>query len=243
MALETWVLGLEAPPVAAAARAGQFVNIGLPGGPLLRRPFSVYRAVEGVIEVLLRPVVVGTRMLAGMAPGARVRCLGPLGRGFRIDPRGGAVTLLSGGLGVAPMPLAAAEAAALGLEVTWVHGAASAAGLCREWWGDKVAWATLDGTQGALGSVLEAVPPVPRQLFACGPNGMLAAVAERWPWSQVAVETHMGCGTGVCLGCAVPRTVGGYDRACTEGPVYPAAEVDWARLPAPSRQEPAGLVL
>src|SRR5207253_3545436 len=44
---------------------------------------------------------------------------------------------------------------------------------------------------------------------------------------QVAVETYMGCGTGVCLGCAVPLGRGGYDRACTEGPVYRAADIDW----------------
>jgi dihydroorotate dehydrogenase electron transfer subunit len=60
---------------------------------------------------------------------------------------------------------------------------------------------------------------------------MLAAVAQRWPDAQVAVETYMGCGTGVCLGCAVPLARGGYDRACHEGPVYRAADVDWAALP------------
>ena len=40
------------------------------------------------------------------------------------------------------------------------------------------------------------------------------------------------CGTGVCLGCAVPLIGGGYDRACKEGPVYAAAAVDWAALPS-----------
>jgi dihydroorotate dehydrogenase electron transfer subunit len=61
---------------------------------------------------------------------------------------------------------------------------------------------------------------------------MLAAVRDRWPNAQVAVETYMGCGTGVCLGCAVPLLRGGYDRACQEGPVYRAADIDWAALPS-----------
>jgi hypothetical protein len=61
---------------------------------------------------------------------------------------------------------------------------------------------------------------------------MLAAVADRWPDAQVAVETFMGCGTGVCLGCAVPKVAGGYDRACKEGPVYRAADIDWSGLPS-----------
>ncbi|TMD34415.1 MAG: hypothetical protein E6I95_06145, partial [Chloroflexi bacterium] len=65
----------------------------------------------------------------------------------------------------------------------------------------------------------------------CGPNRMLAAVASRWPEAQVAVETYMGCGTGVCLGCAVPLERGGYDRSCKEGPVYRAADIEWSMLP------------
>jgi hypothetical protein len=42
----------------------------------------------------------------------------------------------------------------------------------------------------------------------------------------------MGCGTGVCLGCAVPLKRGGFDRACKEGPVYRAGDVDWPALPS-----------
>ena len=77
-----------------------------------------------------------------------------------------------------------------------------------------------------------AAAPDADLVLACGPNRMLAAAAQRWPQAQVAVETYMGCGTGVCLGCAVPLTRGGYDRACTEGPVYVASDVDWPALPS-----------
>ncbi|MGH7902872.1 MAG: dihydroorotate dehydrogenase electron transfer subunit [Candidatus Dormibacteraceae bacterium] len=235
VARDTWVLGFEAHEVAAAARAGQFVNLALPGGPLLRRAFSVYRALDGMVEILLRPVGDGTGILAAMEVGGHVSCLGPLGRGFGLDPSGGPVALLSGGLGAAPMPIAAAEAARLGLPVVWVHGARSAADLSSEWWGDRVVWATVDGSRGHRGSAVEAVPAPTGQVLACGPNPMLAAVAERWPEAQVSIETYMACGTGVCLGCAAPKAGGGYDRACTEGPVYRAADLDWSRLPSPAR--------
>jgi dihydroorotate dehydrogenase electron transfer subunit len=139
--------------------------------------------------------------------------------------------LISGGLGVAPMPLAAKEAAALGMRVTWVHGARTAAELCTESQGDDVRWATDDGSQGFAGTAVAAAPDAD-VVLACGPNRMLAAVGERWPNAQVAVETYMGCGTGVCLGCAVPLVQGGYDRACKEGPVYRAANIDWPALPS-----------
>jgi dihydroorotate dehydrogenase electron transfer subunit len=129
------------------------------------------------------------------------------------------------------MPLAAREAAGLGMRITWVHGARSADELCSESEGDAIVWTTDDGSRGVKGSAVAAAPDADLVL-ACGPNPMLAAVAARWPDALVAVETYMGCGTGVCLGCAVPRAGGGYDRACKEGPVYRAADVDWTALPS-----------
>lgn len=232
VAREMWVLGFEAPTIAESVRAGQFVNLLARPGPLLRRPFSVYRCEAGVIEIVLRAVGDGTRELMRLAMGERVSVLGPLGRGFQLDAAMRRVTLLSGGLGVAPMPLAARDARAMGLEVTWVHGARTQAELCSEADGDHCCWATDDGSFGVHGSALDAVPAGGAgHVLACGPNRMLAAVAERWPEAQVAIETYMGCGTGVCLGCAVPRTSGIYDRACSEGPVYPAASIRWAELP------------
>ena len=224
-----FVLGFHAPEIANSVRAGQFVNIGWTPGPLLRRPFSVYRAEDSHIEVVLKAVGVGTEQLLAMQIGHRVSCLGPLGRGFEMT--GSGVVLVSGGLGVAPMPLAVRDARAAGMEVTWVHGARTAAELCAEADGDRVIWATDDGSQGFHGTAVVAAPDADLVL-ACGPNPMLAAAAERWPDAQVAVETYMGCGTGVCLGCAMPLRRGGYDRACTEGPVYRAGDVDWSALPS-----------
>lgn len=225
------VLVMRAPEISASVRAGQFVNLGWSSGPLLRRPFSVYRAQGEQIEVVLKAVGVGTRHLLAMEPGDRLSVLGPLGRGFDFPDGAKSAVLISGGLGVAPMPLAARDAAAAGLRVTWVHGARTAEELCTEWKGDAVIWATDDGSRGFKGTAVAAASEA-GLVLACGPNRMLAAVAERWPDAQVAVETYMGCGTGVCLGCAVPLVRGGYDRACKEGPVYRAADVDWAALPS-----------
>jgi len=219
-----FVIGMRAPEIATSVRAGQFVNLGWEQGPLLRRPFSVYRADGDQVEVVLKAVGVGTSQLLGMRIGDRISCLGPLGRGFEMT--GSRALLISGGLGVAPMLLAARDARAAGAQVTWVHGARTAADLCAEADGDDVLWATEDGSRGFRGTAVAAAPDA-ELVLACGPNRMLAAVAERWPNAQVAVETYMGCGTGVCLGCAVPLMRGGYDRACKEGP-----DVEWAALPA-----------
>ena len=231
VARDMFVLAMEAPEIAATVRAGQFVNLGWSQGPLLRRPFSVYRVDGGRIEVVLKAVGEGTSKLLSMSPGDRLSCLGPLGHGFGLVAGSRSVVLISGGLGVAPMPLAAKEAKELGMRVTWVQGARTSEELCSESEGNDVIWATDDGSKGFAGTAVAAAPDADLVL-ACGPNQMLSAVADRWPEALVAVETYMGCGTGVCLGCAVPLRRGGYDRACKEGPVYRADEIAWAALPS-----------
>jgi len=225
-----FVMTMEAPEIASAVRAGQFVNLGW-AGVFLRRPFSIYRTEGDHIDVVLKAVGRGTAQLLAMRQGDVISCLGPLGHGFDLVAGPRTAVLVSGGLGVAPMPLAAKEANALGMHVIWVHGARDSEELCSESAGDEVIWATDDGSRGVAGTAVAAAPDGD-VVLACGPNRMLAAVAARWPHAQVAVETYMGCGTGVCLGCAVPLRGGGYDRACKEGPVYRAADIDWAALPS-----------
>ena len=230
-----FVISIDAPEIAASVRAGQFVNLGWSPGPLLRRPFSVYRAEGDRIEIVLKRIGEGTSQLLAMSAGDRLSCLGPLGHGFELSVGPKSAVLISGGLGVAPMPLAAQEATSLGMRVTWVHGARSSEELCSEADGHEVIWATDDGSKGFAGTAVAAAPEADLDadlVLACGPNRMLAAVADRWPEARVAVETYMGCGTGVCLGCAVPLTRGGFDRACKEGPVYRAADIDWSSLPS-----------
>lgn len=228
-----WVAAFRAPQVAAAALPGQFVNLDLGPDLMLRRPFSVYGTAEESVEVLFKVVGRGTRRLLELPVGHAISLLGPLGSGFQPPPPGARVAVLSGGLGVAAMRLPAEQALRSGSEVAWVHGARTAADLCAEWTGSRAIWATEDGSRGTSGNVMMAVTDQDFDVvLACGPNPMLKAVADRWPAAQVALETYMGCGTGVCLGCAVPLAGGGYDRSCREGPVYRAGQVDWSRLPS-----------
>ena len=70
------------------------------------------------------------------------------------------------------------------------------------------------------------------ELFACGPEPMLRAVAALGTQfgvpSQLALEEHMACATGGCAGCTVPvRTPDGpaMKRVCVDGPVFDGASV------------------
>jgi len=67
------------------------------------------------------------------------------------------------------------------------------------------------------------------QLFACGPTPMFAAIAavmrqarSRKP-VQALLEERMGCGTGVCYGCAV-FTRRGVRLVCRDGPRFELRE-------------------
>jgi dihydroorotate dehydrogenase electron transfer subunit len=70
------------------------------------------------------------------------------------------------------------------------------------------------------------------QIFACGPHGMLAAVAalarRHGVPCQVSLEENMACGVGGCAGCTVlVQTPDGpaMKRVCVDGPVFDAATV------------------
>lgn len=66
-------------------------------------------------------------------------------------------------------------------------------------------------------------------IYACGPLPMLKAVQslakEKNIPCQISLEERMGCGIGVCLGCAVKLNVQGdvqYGHVCKGGPVFDA---------------------
>ena len=70
------------------------------------------------------------------------------------------------------------------------------------------------------------------EVFACGPHGMLVAVAalarRHGVPCQVSLEENMACGVGGCAGCTVlVQTPDGpaMKRVCVDGPVFDAATV------------------
>lgn len=66
------------------------------------------------------------------------------------------------------------------------------------------------------------------KVFSCGPWPMMKKIAETCQRfnlpGEVSLETMMGCGFGLCLGCAWP-TRSGYQKVCTDGPVFPMEQV------------------
>ena len=244
-------LGLKCDGEYAAAVPGQFVmvQVGAEQSPLLRRPFSIAglirqgESIEG-IELFIKVVGEGTRLLSQLTEGEQVDLLGPLGRGFKVNINHGCCYLAAGGIGVAPIRFLATDLIAKGVDPetcrVFLGGQSQADLLCRQEFeslGLQVAITTDDGSAGdqclltdPLESAIEDQPP--DMVYACGPHGMLSCIAGIVARTQVAcqlsIETMMACGLGACLACAVPsrKDPSTYLHACLHGPVFDAAKLE-----------------
>ncbi|HJR58012.1 MAG TPA: dihydroorotate dehydrogenase electron transfer subunit [Vicinamibacterales bacterium] len=252
------VLALAAPAIAAAALPGQFVMLKASRGldPLLRRPFSIFEVLrdgDGApsgLTILNKRIGKGTGLLYDAEAGARLACLGPLGRPFEpVDPPAEA-WMVAGGVGLAPFVTLAEALIARGTTVRLFYGARRAADLhCAgifERLGVGLVCSTEDGSRGARGLVtapvdeaLSALPASqPVRLYVCGPTPMMRAVAgvaaSHGRSCDVSLEQVMGCGLGGCYSCVVPSlTAGGaphHTRSCIDGPVFDATRIVWDAL-------------
>ncbi|RMF59292.1 MAG: dihydroorotate dehydrogenase electron transfer subunit [Calditrichaeota bacterium] len=248
---QIYLMRLSCPAIATYAEPAQFVNVrvGERYIPLLRKPFSICRksAEEGWFEILWRVVGRGTELMSRYQPGDRVDVLGPLGRGFAFPRSTTHALLVGGGLGVAPLPFLAETTMKAGTKVEVFLGARTASELALvdvfRAMEAGVHLATEDGSQGTRGLVTDLVvdrlqrDPVPTgiRLFGCGPTGLLRRLIELSMEfgvpGYVSLETMMGCGFGICMGCPVKvreRQDGGgrYRLTCTEGPVFDTKEVE-----------------
>jgi len=265
-----WLLRLRDAGVCSDHQPGRFVMLGTgaavengPPAPLLRRPFSIQRVDEDVFEVLYRVVGVGTRCMTDLRADDRVPVLGPLGNSFTVPSPGERAVLLGGGVGIPPMVALADHLSANGhsewrayLGVSSVADKGCFVGFEERYASDlsggRVLRATMDGSLGFEGNVVQAwlrdreqgVPEGGERVYACGPMPMLRAIARTCAEldvpAEVSVETMMGCGVGICMGCVIENKtyadgtdeqracMSPYDRwlmACTKGPVFGAQAV------------------
>jgi dihydroorotate dehydrogenase electron transfer subunit len=241
---------------------GQFAMLKPHGScePLLRRAMAYYRYgtmagngagngslwVDFIYQILGR----GTQSLAKLRRGDGVDFLGSLGNTYDIDAaRGREALLAAGGVGSAALFMLAEELLRRRVDVKLFIGGASRGDLCgvedfiellSE---ENVFCATVDGSRGETGFV---TIPLERRLqsrggaraiiYACGPDPMLhrvSQIAERFAApSQLSLEAPMGCGYGVCVGCAVavnhdcPEGFV-YKKVCVDGPVFRGDELHW----------------
>lgn len=241
-------------PKGVAALPGQFTMLrGAEWGdaPLLPRPMS-YLTAGTTPSVLIKVLGEGTQRMARAEPGEPFTLLGPLGNTWRALSPGRRPLLVAGGVGIAPLLFYARTLSRHGVRPLAIYGGRTARDLPLE---DELAevadvlLCTEDGSRGQTGKVTDLLEQAMREnteVYTCGPDRMMAAVArhcsERDIPCEASLETPMACGYGVCLGCPVATTEGTYLYACTEGPCVDARRINWEREGhAPHRRtEPPG---
>ena len=250
-------LRMHCPEIARRAKPGQFVMLACAedaagyAEPLLPRPLAILDATGDEIELLYFVSGRGTQSLkrvvesslaSGANRGAKLRVIGPLGRGFEPLPNVDAHVALGGGSGVAPLVYffrKFAEKSAGDWHL--ILAARSAEQLVRPEivaTPGKTHRATDDGSAGFKGTAVGALESLLENelkgrrvgIYAAGPEPMMIAAAKaarrlNLP-ACVSLEARMACGVGVCRACIVDgvsphgktrllrRTV------CQDGPVF-----------------------
>ena len=102
---DQYVLRVQAPKLAAAARPGAFAHLRCDELLPMRRPLSVMRvdARRGWAEFLYKVVGPGTALLAGKTPGVTLSIMGPIGVPFSVSEAHPLALLIGGGVGIPPM--------------------------------------------------------------------------------------------------------------------------------------------
>ena len=202
--------------------------------PLLSRPISVHRfdREKKEISFLYEVRGTGTQKLAALRPGDTVALTGPSGRGFPVDGTlGGAVALVGGGIGTAPLLQLCKELAAAGCKPELYcgfrdepYGLEDFLPYCA-----AISIATDSGAVGYHGLVTGILHPEQfAMVLTCGPMVMMRGVYQLCAQSGTpcvaSLERKMACGLGACLGCTC-RTKVGAKTVCKDGPVFKAEEV------------------
>lgn len=248
------VISFRSERIARALRPGQFVNVKPDSSwdPLLRRAYSVHRAIGDELELIYNVHGKGSAIFAAKRPGDPLDVMGPLGRPFNLGDDEDSpdsfieAILVSGGLGIAPMPILGDALHRRGIRVVNIHGARTASMIVRDDRLRNPRYTTDDGSLGLHGNVVQGVaryldteaPEGPVRLFACGPNRMLEGLADfaesRGLPLEVSLECQMACGIGICQGCPVEMKRGGrrYSLVCTHGPNYDVNDIMLESLPA-----------
>lgn len=202
--------------------------------PLLSRPISVHRfdREKKEISFLYEVRGTGTQKLAALRPGDTVALTGPSGRGFPVDGTlGGAVALVGGGIGTAPLLLLCKQLCRAGVRPDVYVGFRDATyGMDRFVpWCHDIFVATDSGNEGHHGLVTDLLDAKNYDIvLTCGPMVMMRGVAKLCAAANVpclaSLEKKMACGLGACLGCTCHTKIGPV-TVCKDGPVFNAQEV------------------
>lgn len=145
--------------LAKKARPGQFIEISVPGF-YLRRPISICEIKDESLIIIYKILGQGTEKMTELTSNDLLDIFGPLGNGFPIEDQD-KVLLVGGGVGVPPLYETAKQYRLKGSKVDVVLGFNDEESIFYkeefEQLGCNVEIATMDGSVGTKGTVLDAI--------------------------------------------------------------------------------------
>jgi dihydroorotate dehydrogenase electron transfer subunit len=173
--------------------------------------------------------------MTDLEPGDAVTVWGPLGRGFDLC-EDTPTLMLAGGMGLVPfIGLIRRQKKVQNLELIFGHRYGLECYPYAEIAERVLTWSLQDTCQADLDKLVRAMSikiegySKDGRILACGPRPFLRVVQEQALKTgarvQLSLETHMACGIGACLGCAIPGQDGGMLQVCRDGPVFEAGEI------------------
>jgi ferredoxin--NADP+ reductase len=239
---EVFTAFIEAPLVARAAKAGQFIILSVDNEYGERIPLTIVDAdlQMGAIRIIWQRVGKTTAHLTDLNVGDAIAAVtGPLGKPTHIE-NFGTVVCVGGGIGNAPLlPITKALKEA-GNKVITILGARSKSILILEEEfcniSDELIIMTDDGSYGRKGFVSDALrevcqkSPRPNKAFVIGPAIMMKVCCEvtrqfNIP-TDVSLNTIMVDGTGMCGGCRIEYD-GKAKFVCVDGPEFDGHKVNF----------------
>ena len=231
------LIHVDAPDIAATSQPGQFVTVRCGEELTLRRPLSIHQLTDSKnLYLLFKIAGKGTLWLSQRKERERLDLIGPLGKGFSIEPTSRKLLLVAGGIGIAPLVFLAKKALREKRSVKLLLGARTKDELYPQKFlpnGIEAIITTEDGSEGEKGKITDVLSRYvdwTDQIYACGPLDMYRTIAhQRQSWSvkkpiQVSLEVRMGCGIGACFSCSI-KTKNGMKQVCHNGPVFNLDEV------------------
>lgn len=222
--------------IAIQAKPGQFVLVKITDStePFLGRPMSIADVNNYNLRIIFRVRGKGTALLKNKKQGEIIHLFGPLGKPVKLI-KNKKIILCAGGVGIAPL-LYLARKLHQNNKLYLFFGAKTKSELillnefkkmCQ-----MIYQATEDGSRGYHGFITDLLINIdrikPDVLFASGPIGMLRTISAIKLKTKCYgfLEERMGCGCGICFGCAVRKKNDGYFRVCTDGPVFDLTDIE-----------------
>ncbi len=227
---------------ALQAYAGQFFHLLCPtpdGAEVwMRRPMSIYRVdkTKGHLEFLYKCEGRGTRGMGLLAKGDEFNIAGPLGKGFKLDPKWKSIVVLGRGVGLATLAPLSQLAAEKKVGVTAILSARNPDVVMSKELFEGLGAKTItvldtDKTSDVanVSALIEGLIKKQRAdaFFTCGSSRLLNLMQtlgkKHGIPGQVAMEQIMVCGFGACYVCMRTIEIDGVKtlkRVCRDGPVF-----------------------